>query len=124
VNLVEIAAQDFGRVILNLVNNACYAVQTKVRDVGPGYKPVIRVRTRDLQDRVEITVWDNGPGVSESELGRLFEPFYTTKPTGEGTGLGLSISYGIVVEEHGGTLDVQSVPGESITFTITIPKAR
>jgi PAS domain S-box-containing protein len=124
VSLVEIAGQDFGRVILNLVNNACYAVQSKVRDAGPGYKPVIRVRTRDLQDRVEITVWDNGPGVSESELGRLFEPFYTTKPTGEGTGLGLSISYGIVVEEHGGTLDVQSVPGESITFTITIPKAR
>lgn len=123
VKQVELAPQDFGRVILNLVNNACYAVQLKQRELGAAYKPTVRVSTRDLGDKVEITVWDNGPGASEAERSRLFEPFYTTKPTGEGTGLGLSISYGIVTE-HGGTLEVSSVPGESITFTMVIPKTR
>lgn len=121
---VDVAPSDFGRVILNLVNNACYAVQEKQRNLGPGYKPTVRVSTRNAGDQVEIRVWDNGPGIDAQARARVFEPFYTTKPTGEGTGLGLSISYGIVVEEHGGSIEVDSAPGEFTEFTIVIPKRR
>ena len=87
------------------------------------YAPTVTVATHRLASGVEIRVQDNGPGISTRDRGKIFEPFFTTKPTGAGTGLGLSLSYDIVVQGHGGTLTVESTPGEGATFVITLPNA-
>ena len=119
---VEIVPQDITRVLLNLFGNGFYAASKRRReDADPAYQPVLKVTTRDLGDQVEIRVRDNGVGMPPEVRTKLFTPFFTTKPTGEGTGLGLSISYDIVVQQHRGTITVDSRPGEFTEFTLRLP---
>ena len=123
VGQLDIVPQDLTRVLLNLFANGFYAVGKRRRDgADPAYVPVVRVATRALGDEVEIRVRDNGTGMSRQVREQAFSPFFTTKPTGEGTGLGLSISYDIVVQEHGGTIAVDSREGEFTEFTIGLPR--
>jgi two-component system NtrC family sensor kinase len=112
---------ELGRVLLNLCNNAFYAVQQRQRAGEAGYVPTVSVRTRQVGQQVEIQVLDNGPGMSAEVQAKVFQPFFTTKPAGEGTGLGLSLSYDIITQGHGGALTVESQPGQGSTFTITLP---
>jgi signal transduction histidine kinase len=118
---VEILPQDLGRVLLNLFNNAFYAVQQRQQQAEPGYQPTVTVSTRQAGPQVEIRVQDNGTGIPESVRQKIFQPFFTTKPTGEGTGLGLSLSYDIVTKGHGGTLAVESEEGKGTEFIISLP---
>lgn len=119
---VEVVAQDLSRVFLNIVNNACYAVDKKQQQQHDGYEPTISVSSKNLNDAVEVRVRDNGIGIAPDIIDQIFNPFFTTKPTGEGTGLGLSISYDIVVHEHHGDLQVSSTEGEFTEFIVTIPR--
>jgi signal transduction histidine kinase/HAMP domain-containing protein len=120
---LEIVPQDITRVLLNLFGNGFYAAsKRRHEDVDPAYQPALKVMTRDLGQQVEIRVRDNGIGMPPEVRTKLFTPFFTTKPTGEGTGLGLSISYDIVVQEHGGTITVDSRPGEFTEFTVLLPR--
>jgi two-component system NtrC family sensor kinase len=115
--------QDVTRVLLNLFSNGFYAVRRRQSmEPTPGFGPTLKVVTRDLGGAVEIRVRDNGIGVPEEAKDKLFQPFFTTKPTGEGTGLGLSISYDIVTQQHGGSITVDSMAGEYSEFTIRIPR--
>jgi signal transduction histidine kinase len=122
---VELVPQDITRVFLNLFGNGFYATAKRQRDAShlSDYRPTLRVTTRDLGDEVEVCIRDNGVGIAAEVRSKLFTPFFTTKPTGEGTGLGLSISYDIVVQQHGGTLTVDSRPGEFTEFVIRLPRA-
>jgi signal transduction histidine kinase len=113
--------QDIGRVLLNLFNNAFYAVNEKEKTLGGVYEPMVSISTRKVSDKIEISVQDNGMGILKSLIDKIFQPFFTTKPTGQGTGLGLSLSYDII-KAHGGELKVESTEGEGSVFTITIPK--
>jgi signal transduction histidine kinase len=117
---VNVVGQDIGRVILNLINNAFYAVTEMKRQNVDGYEPIVSVITKNLSGKVEIRVKDNGIGISEKVLEKIFQPFFTTKPTGQGTGLGLSLSYDII-KAHGGTLEVSSIQGEGSEFVIQLP---
>jgi signal transduction histidine kinase len=117
---VNIVPQEIGRVLLNLFNNAFYAVNEIKKQLQDGYEPTVVVNTRNLKDKVEISVKDNGIGMPQKVLDKVFQPFFTTKPTGQGTGLGLSLSYDIV-KAHGGELKVESTEGEGATFTISLP---
>jgi signal transduction histidine kinase/HAMP domain-containing protein len=120
---IEIVPQDITRVLLNLFGNGFYAAnKRRHEDADPAYQPVLKVTTRDLADQVEIRVCDNGVGMPPEVRTKLFTPFFTTKPTGEGTGLGLSISYDIVVQQHGGTITVDSNPREFTEFTLHLPR--
>jgi signal transduction histidine kinase len=92
--------------------------------VGPDFRPTLKVMTRDLGDAVEVRVRDNGTGIAPAVRDKLFQPFVTTKPTGEGTGLGLSIAYDIVTQQNGGTIEVDSRVGEATEFTIRLPRTR
>ena len=118
---VPVLAQDLGRVLLNLLSNAFYAVRQRQQRGEAGYVPTVRVSTRRVGDEVEIRVRDNGGGIPESVKQKIFQPFVTTKPTGEGTGLGLSLSYDIVTQGHGGTLTVDSHEGQGTEFLINLP---
>jgi len=120
---IELVPQDITRVCLNLIGNGFYAA-TKRQKQGsdPKFKPTLRVSTRDLGDAVEINIRDNGVGIPPEIKDKLFQPFFTTKPTGEGTGLGLSISYDIVTQAHGGTISVDSQIGEFTEFTVRLPR--
>lgn len=127
VGKVELIPQDMGRVLLNLINNAFYAVQQKKQQraesdpTAEKYDPTVTVSTRSLPGgKVEIRIRDNGTGIPESLKSRIFQPFFTTKPTGQGTGLGLSLAFDIVTKGHGGTMSVESAEGEGTTFIITI----
>jgi len=123
VGQVEVYPQEFVRVLLNLISNGFYAVQKrKSQDGEPGFEPTLTLSTRGSPDRVEIRVRDNGTGIPEDVKAKMFNPFFTTKPAGEGTGLGLSLSYDIVVKQHGGTIEVDTVPGEFTEFVITLPR--
>jgi len=122
---VEVVPQDISRVLLNLFGNGFYAADKRRREAADaGFRPVLKVTTRDLGNEVEIRVRDNGTGIPPEFRDRLFEPFFTTKPTGEGTGLGLSISYDIITRQHGGTITVDSVAGEFTEFTVRLPRSR
>ena len=122
---INIVQQDIGRVLLNLINNAFYSVSEKLRQDIPGYEPTITVTTKKIGDqpntRVEIRVADNGNGVPKKVLDKIFQPFFTTKPTGLGTGLGLSLSYDIITRGHGGELKVETKEGEGAEFIIILP---
>ena len=117
---IKIVAQDVGRVILNLITNAFYSVTEKKKMNIDGYEPTVRVSTKKIGDTIEIKVKDNGPGVPQKVLDKIFQPFFTTKPVGQGTGLGLSLSYDII-KAHGGELKVETKEGEGATFIITLP---
>jgi two-component system, NtrC family, sensor kinase len=117
---IEVVPQDITRVFLNLFGNGFYAAAKKIREAGD--RPVLKVMTRDLGNEVEIRVRDNGTGIAPESRDRLFQPFFTTKPTGEGTGLGLSISYDIVTQQHGGTIGVDSELGAFTEFTVRLPR--
>ncbi|MEQ8715936.1 MAG: ATP-binding protein [Cyclobacteriaceae bacterium] len=119
---INVVPQDIGRVLLNLINNAFQAVSAEASaKVGSDYKPEVTVSTKSLAGQIEITVSDNGPGIPDEIKDKIFQPFFTTKPTGEGTGLGLSMSYDIVTKGHGGTLEVQTKTSEWTTFSISLP---
>ena len=108
---------------LNLLGNGFYATTKRARGSGEaGYRPTLQVSTRDLREAVEIRVRDNGTGIPPEIRDKLFQPFFTTKPTGEGTGLGLSISHDIIVKQHGGSLEVDTQPGEFTEITVTLPR--
>ena len=121
VGKVEMAPQEIGRVFINLLKNAFYAVQERSRSSNGPYTPMVKVRTRRTGGDVEIQVCDNGPGIAAEIQEKIFEPFFTTKPTGMGTGLGLSLSYDIVIQGHGGTLTVKSEKGQGATFIVRLP---
>lgn len=119
---VDIIPADIGRVFLNILSNACYAIYQKQKDVGSGYQPLIQVSTAVMGDKVQIRIRDNGAGIRPEVKDRIFNPFFTTKPSGKGNaGLGLSISRNIVVDKHGGAIEVNSHPGAFTEFLITIP---
>jgi|GEM_PF-356945 len=118
---VAVVSQEVGRVLLNMFTNAFYATQQRQKLGEAGYAPEVRVSTRQLAGEVEIRVRDNGTGMPESVQAKVFQPFFTTKPSGEGTGLGLSLSHDIIVKGHGGTLRVESQPGQFTEFIITLP---
>jgi signal transduction histidine kinase/ligand-binding sensor domain-containing protein len=114
--------QDLSRVFINLINNACYAAEKRKASMPDDWMPLITMITKNLGDKVEVRIRDNGTGMPESVREKVFLPFFTTKPTGEGTGLGLSISYDIIVAEHKGTIRVESVENEGTEFIIELPK--
>ncbi len=123
---INIVPQDIGRVQLNLFNNAFYATNEKLTanrsPLTDGYKPLVSVRTKKINDKVEIKVSDNGNGIPQNIVDKIFQPFFTTKPTGQGPGLGLSLSYDIV-KAHGGEIKIESKEGEGSTFIIQLPVA-
>jgi len=118
---INIAQQDIGRVLLNLFNNAFYAVNQRAKIMGEGYQPEVTVTTGLENGQLVVKVKDNGVGIPDDIKGKILQPFFTTKPTGEGTGLGLSLSYDIVVKGHGGSIQVNSIEGEGSEFMITLP---
>ena len=117
---VNIIPQDMGRVLVNLINNAFYTVGEKKKMSRNGFEPTVKVITRKIDDKVEIKVKDNGAGISQKVLDKIFQPFFTTKPAGQGTGLGLSLAYDIV-KAHGGELKVETKEGEGSVFIILLP---
>jgi signal transduction histidine kinase len=117
---IKVVPQDIGRVMLNLISNAFYVVAEKKNLVGNGYEPTVSVSTKKLNGKVEISVRDNGNGIPKNVRDKIFQPFFTTKPTGQGTGLGLSLSYDIV-RAHGGELSVETEEGVGSEFKISIP---
>ena len=121
---VNVVGQDIGRVILNLITNAFYVVRQKKQDQPEGFEPTVTVTTRREDNKVTLAVKDNGNGIPDNIREKIFQPFFTTKPTGEGTGLGLSMSYDIITKGHGGDLEVETSAGEGTVFTISIPAAQ
>jgi len=121
IGTVEVIPQDFGRVLLNLINNAFYAVMQRKNQQKESYDPVVTVTTQRKNGKVEICIKDNGTGIPDHVKSKIFQPFFTTKPTGQGTGLGLSLAYDIVTKGHGGTMEVESVEGQGTEFTISLP---
>ncbi len=122
IGLMEMRAQALSQVLINVVDNALYAMRQKRRQLGPEYTPMLRVRTVDRGGQAEVRIRDNGPGIQAKHSERIFDPFFTTKPPGEGTGLGLSLSHKIVVQGHQGTLRMETSPGEFTEFIISLPK--
>ncbi|GAB3221543.1 tetratricopeptide repeat-containing sensor histidine kinase [Spirosoma arcticum] len=118
---VDMVPQEIGRVLLNLYNNAFYAVQQKQKTAPLDYRPTVTVTSAQVNGRTEIRVSDNGTGIPDAVKAKIFQPFFTTKPTGEGTGLGLSLSYDIVTKGHGGSLTVESQAGEGTAFVVRLP---
>jgi signal transduction histidine kinase len=121
IGLVNVISQDIGRVILNLITNAFYVVTEKKKLQPTGYEPLVTVSTKKVDGKVEIRVKDNGNGVPQKVLDKIFQPFFTTKPAGEGTGLGLSMSYEIVTKGHAGELRVETKEGEGSEFIVILP---
>ncbi|HVD83530.1 MAG TPA: GAF domain-containing protein [Bradyrhizobium sp.] len=119
---VDLFPQEITRAFLNLISNGFYAANKRQREVGSGFEPVLHATTRDLGDSVEIRIRDNGTGIPAEVMEKMFNPFFTTKPAGEGTGLGLSMSHDIIVKQHGGTIDVDTEPGEYTEFRIVLPR--
>jgi two-component system, NtrC family, sensor kinase len=120
---IELFPQDLTRAILNVISNGFYAATRRKTENGEaGFEPTVLATTKNLGSSVEIRIRDNGPGIPSDILGKIFTPFFTTKPTGEGTGLGLSMSHDIIVKQHGGRIDVASEPGQFTEFIITLPR--
>jgi signal transduction histidine kinase len=117
---IEIIPQDIGRVLLNLYNNAFFAVNEKKRDMPEDYEPTVVVSTKLMDNKVEIKVVDNGKGIPQQHVDKVFQPFFTTKPTGQGTGLGLSLSYDIV-KIHGGEIKIDTAEGQGTAFIVWLP---
>jgi signal transduction histidine kinase len=120
--MADVYPQEITRVLLNLISNGFYATTKRKVEVGDGFEPMLSATTKNLGDKVEIRIRDNGTGIPEEVREKIFNPFFTTKPTGEGTGLGLSMSYDIVVKQHGGSIDVETEPGLFTEFKIVLPR--
>ncbi|WP_170061134.1 ATP-binding protein [Spirosoma aerolatum] len=121
IGLVNLVPQDIGRVLLNLYNNAFYAIQSKQKQADKDFQPLVLVRTKADEGFVIICVRDNGIGIPNEILHKIYQPFFTTKPTGQGTGLGLSLSYDIITKGHNGDIQVHTQPGEGTEFIIKLP---
>jgi signal transduction histidine kinase len=121
IGLIKIISQDVGRVILNLITNAFYAVMEKKKLYPEGYEPTVTISTKKIDNKIIVNVKDNGTGIPQKALDKIFQPFFTTKPTGQGTGLGLSLSYDIVTKGHGGELKVETKDGEYTSFSVILP---
>jgi two-component system, NtrC family, sensor kinase len=122
VGVADIYPQEVTRVLLNLISNGFYAATQRAGAAGNGFEPRLKAVTRNLGDRVEVRIRDNGTGIPPDIQEKIFNPFFTTKPAGEGTGLGLSLSHDIVVKQHGGTIEVVTEPGAFTEFIITLPR--
>ena len=120
--MADVYPQEITRVLLNLISNGFYATSRCKAEAGDGFEPTLTAATKNLGDKVEIRIRDNGTGVPDEVREKIFNPFFTTKPAGEGTGLGLSMSHDIIVKQHGGTIDVDSEPGVFTEFIITLPR--
>jgi two-component system, NtrC family, sensor kinase len=118
---INLIPQDIGRVILNLLTNAFYAVAEKKKQIGIGYNPTVSVSTKKIGAKLEIKITDNGNGIPQKIIDKIFQPFFTTKPSGQGTGLGLSLCYEIITKVHGGELLVETKEGEGTAFIIHLP---
>ena len=114
--------QEITRVLLNLISNGFYAATKRKAEAGDGFEPTLAAKTKNLGDKVEIRIRDNGTGIPKEVKEKIFNPFFTTKPSGEGTGLGLSISHDIIVKQHGGSIDVETEPGLFTEFKIVLPR--
>jgi signal transduction histidine kinase len=123
VGMADVYPQEITRVMLNLISNGFYATTKRKVEAGDGFEPMLSATTRNLGDKVEIRIRDNGTGIPEEVKKKIFNPFFTTKPAGEGTGLGLSMSHDIIVKRHGGSIDVESEPGLFTEFKIVLPRA-
>jgi two-component system, NtrC family, sensor kinase len=131
VGLVQVIPQDIGRVVLNLLTNAFYAVAERKKEIGKSeihdsklgdtYEPTVSLNTKRQGDRIFLSVKDNGNGIPKPVLDKIFQPFFTTKPTGQGTGLGLSLAYDIITKGHGGEFKVETLEGDGTEFTIVLP---
>ncbi len=119
---IEVVPQNLGRVFYNVIDNACYATDLKKKEVGGNFSPIVSISTKNSEEHVTIVIRDNGSGIPSEILSRVFSPFLTTKPSGKGAGMGLSISHDIIVQDHGGTIDIRSEVGEFTEVTITLPK--
>jgi signal transduction histidine kinase len=118
---INIIPQEIGRVLLNIFNNAFYAVNEKVKRSHEDYKPAVSLNTKNLGNKIQINISDNGNGIPAKVREKIFQPFFTTKPTGVGTGLGLSLSYDIITKAHGGEIKAETKEGEGTTFIIILP---
>jgi len=118
---INVLSQDIGRVLLNLFNNSFYSLSEKKRKNGEDFNPTILVSTKKSGNKIEIRVKDNGVGIPQKIKDKIYQPFFTTKPTGQGTGLGLSLSYDIITKEHGGTLHLETKDGDFAEFIIQLP---
>jgi signal transduction histidine kinase len=121
IDKIKLIPQDFGRVILNLMNNAFYVVNERKKEQNQSYEPKVTISTKQIENHVIISVSDNGKGIPNRLIEKVFQPFFTTKPTGQGTGLGLSLSYDIITKGHGGSLKVETKENVGTTFIIEIP---
>jgi signal transduction histidine kinase len=120
---VDVYPQEITRALLNLISNGFYAATTrKEQSDSEGYEPTLLAATKNLGDRVEIRIRDNGTGIPPEVGEKMFNPFFTTKPAGEGTGLGLSITHDIIVKQHSGSIEVDTQPGEFTDIKITLPR--
>ena len=122
IGTINLVSQDIGRVLLNLYNNAFYALGEKKKQHPTDFEPVISVSTKKTDGKIEIVVKDNGNGIPQKVMNKIFQPFFTTKPAGQGTGLGLSLSYDII-KAHGGNIRVETREGEFTEFVIQIPES-
>jgi signal transduction histidine kinase len=120
---VPVLPQELSRVFLNIINNACYAARQKQQALDGSFVPTLTVRTTNLGSKIEIRIRDNGTGIPAAVRDKIFNPFFTTKPTGQGTGLGLSISYDIIVQKHKGEIKVETEEGQFTEFIISLPKS-
>ncbi len=119
---IYVIPQDICRVFLNIINNAFYEVAKKAKEGIEGYLPSVSIRTKKLKNKVEIRIKDNGNGIPPDVLDKIFQPFFTTKPTGQGTGLGLSLSYDIIIKGHSGELKIDTKVGDGTEFIILLPE--
>jgi two-component system, NtrC family, sensor kinase len=122
VGVADVYPQEITRVLLNLFLNGFYAAVKRKAEAGDGFEPMLSATTKNLGDKVEIRIRDNGTGIPDGIKDKIFNPFFTTKPSGEGTGLGLSISHDIIVKQHGGSIDVETEPGLFTEFKIVLPR--
>ena len=118
----ELFPQEITRVLLNLISNGFYAATKRRWEMGNGYEPTLAAATKNLGDRVEIIIRDNGSGIPPEVREKIFNPFFTTKSPGEGTGLGLSLSHDIVAKQHAGSIEVDTRPGEFTEFRVILPR--
>ncbi len=122
VGTADVYPQEITRVLLNLISNGFYATAKRKTEAGDGYEPTVTATTKDLGDKIEIRIRDNGTGIPDEVKVKIFNPFFTTKPAGEGTGLGLSMSHDIIVKQHGGKIDLETKPGQFTEFKIVLPR--